>query len=273
MNTDALPTLLEPEVLAARLDAPEVRVVDLSRTDIHRRIHLPGAIALEYKQLLRAQPPIGGLLPDAASLSETMSAIGLTPETHVVAYDDEGGGKACRLLWTLEALGHTRYSLLDGGLFAWANEGYPLTNQPTTITADDYRAQPAEPCAVVADYDFVLAHLRDPGVALLDARSPLEYRGLQRFSARGGHIPGALNMEWTETLERERNLRLKPAADMRAHLEGLGITAEQTVIAYCQTHHRSAHTWFVLKWLGYRAMGYAGSWSEWGNRDDAPIET
>lgn len=273
MTAETVPLLMEPEQLEARLDTPGLRIVDLSRAEVHQRYHIPGAVFVDYKQIVRMQPPAGGLLPDAGRLSALFSAIGLTPETHVVAYDDEGGGKACRLLWTLEAIGHRRYSLLNGGLHAWANEGHPLTDAPAAVTPGAYHADLTDSCAAVADYDFVLSHLHDPAVALLDARSPLEYRGLQRYSARGGHIPGAVNMEWTEALDQERNLRLKPAADLRSRLEQLGITTEQTVVAYCQTHHRSAHTWFVLKWLGYHARGYAGSWSEWGNRADAPVET
>ena len=271
--TDALPPLIEPEQLEALLGMPGLLIVDLSRAETHQRYHIPGAVFIDYTQLVQMRPPVGGLLPDPAQLSAVFSAIGLTPDTHVVAYDDEGGGKACRLLWTLETLGHRHYSLLNGGLHAWANEEHPLTDEPAAPTATAYQANVAADCDAIADYAFVLGHLHHPTVALLDARSALEYRGLQRYSARGGHIPGAVNMEWTEALDQERNLRLKPAADLHAHLEQLGITAGQTVVAYCQTHHRSAHTWFVLKWLGYRARGYAGSWSEWGNREDAPIET
>ncbi len=271
MNADTLPLLLEPEQLESLLGTAGLLVVDLSRAEIHAQYHIPGAVHLDYSRIVRQQPPVGGLLPEAGPLSEAFSAIGLTPQHHVVAYDDEGGGKAARLLWTLEACGHHRYSLLNGGLHAWANEGHELTGAPTMAQPSRYEAQPDPASGAVADRNYILTHLDDPEVALLDARSPLEYRGLQRYSARGGHIPGAVNMEWTEAMDPDRNLRLRNAADLRTHLESLGIRSEQTVVAYCQTHHRSAHTWFMLKWLGYRARGYAGSWSDWGNRPDTPV--
>ncbi len=263
--------LIEPQSLEQRLGSPGLRVVDLGKGQTYAQLHIPGAVYLDYAQLIDSRPPTGGLLPDEARLSQLFSALGLTPETHVVAYDDEGGGKAARLLWTLEAIGHTRYALLNGGLQAWANEGHSLTRETPAITATDYRAK-LLPSPAVARRAFILDHLGDPSVVLLDARSPEEYRGERRYAARGGHIPGAVNLEWTALMDQARNLRLKPETEMREMLEARGITRDKTVVAYCQTHHRSAHTWFVLKWLGYRAKGYEGSWSEWGNRPDTPVE-
>lgn len=271
MTTTTLPLLLEPEMLEPLLGDAHILVVDLSRADIHAQYHIPGAVHLEYSRIVRMAPPVGGLLPDEAQLSAVLSAIGLTPQRHIVAYDDEGGGKACRLLWTLQAIGHQHYSLLNGGLHAWANEGHELTRAPTSPAPSTFDAHYSDD-TVVADAAYILGHLDDTGHALLDARSALEYRGLQRYSARGGHIPGAVNFEWTEAMDQGRNLRLKPAAELRAQLEGLGITPDKTVVAYCQTHHRSAHTWFMLKWLGYQARGYAGSWSDGGNWEDTPID-
>lgn len=271
MPDNTLPLLLEPDMLEPLLGSPGVLLVDLSRADIHAQYHIPGAVHLEYGQIVRMAPPVGGLLPDEAQLSAALSAIGLTPDRHIVAYDDEGGGKACRLLWTLEAIGHHHYSLLNGGLHAWANEGHELTQQSIRATPSEYIARYAD-TGVVADAAYIRSHLDDTTHALLDARTALEYRGLQRYSARGGHIPGAVNFEWTEAMDQGRNLRLKPAADLHRQLEGLGITRDKIVVTYCQTHHRSAHTWFMLKWLGYQARGYAGSWSDWGNRDDTPVE-
>lgn len=269
---DTIPLLLEPEQLQQRLGTPPLLVVDLSRTEIHAQYHIPGAVHLEYRRLLRVEPPVGGLLPEAPQLSQALSMIGATPASHIVAYDDEGGGKACRLLWTLEVIGHHRYSLLNGGLHAWANEGFPLTADTTPLALSDYPVHLPGTNPALADRDYISHHLGDPQVALLDARSPQEYRGLQRYAARGGHIPGAVNLEWTEHMDQGRNLRLRPADDLRRTLAALGIDEKREVVTYCQTHHRSAYSWFVLHWLGYRARGYAGSWSEWGNRDDTPVE-
>lgn len=271
METLTLPLIIEPEALEAHLGEKSLLIVDLCKPEIYAQMHIPGAVHLDYARIVHAEGPIKGLLPDEAQLSEVLSDIGLTPETHVIAYDDEGGGRAARLLWTLEVLGHRRYSLLNGGLHAWANEGHPLTHAPVTPLRSEYQATLTD--NGLADRDYVLAHLADPTLVFLDTRSPEEFTGRKVLAARGGHIPGAVNMEWTQAMDPHRNLRLKSAETLLAALEDLGVTPDKEVVVHCQTHHRSAHTFVVLKSLGFtRLRGYPGSWSEWGNRTDTPIE-
>lgn len=275
MSEEKLPLVIGPEGLEARLDDPRLLVVDLSiKPETHLAGHVPGAVYLDYGRIVARRPPSTmGLLPEPVQLSAVLSEIGLTPERHVVAYDDEGGGRAARLLWTLAVLGHGRMSLLDGGLHAWAHEGHPLERGAGRPVPGAYEARVARP-ELVADTEWILGRLDDPSVVLLDCRTPAEYRGEKRFADRGGHIPGAVHFEWTEALDRMRNLRLRPAETLRERLAGLGVTPDKEVVTYCQTHHRSAHTWLVLTWLGYpRVRGYPGSWSEWGNRTDTPVET
>lgn len=268
-----LTVLLEPEQLQALLDDPRLLIVDLRNPDAYLQGHVPGAVHLPYSALIRAAPPVGGLLPDAGQLGETLSGIGLTPERHVVAYDDEGGGRAGRLLWTLDALGHAHGSLLNGGIHAWVGEQRPLEAGPVTPTRSDYRAEFAH-SEVVADKSHIRSRLGAADFVALDARGPAEYSGLDVRAARGGHIPGAVNIDWTEAIDRGRLLRFKPDAELRALLEARGVTPDKEVVAYCQTHHRSSHTYMVLKHLGYpRARGYPGAWSDWGNDPDTPIET
>lgn len=271
MNRCVLPLIVEPEQLEAVLGDDDLLVVDLCKPEIYRQYHLPGAIHLDYGQIIQPQRPAMGLPPDPQRLSDLCSRLGLTPETHVVAYDDEGGGRAARLLWTLELVGHTRYSLLNGGLHAWANERHPLISEAALCDSSDYDIDFNE--APLATKEYVLAHLNDSDVKLIDARSPAEYQGTKAFAARGGHIPGAVNLEWTETMDPQRNLRLKDSDTLRDMLEVRGALPDREIIVYCQTHHRSAHLYVVLKSLGYeRLRAYAGSWSEWGNTPELPVE-
>ncbi len=271
MNHADLPLLLSPEQFEDVRGRAGILLVDLSEPATYVQYHVPDAVFMEYAWIVRVEQPRMGLLPTPERLAHVFSAYGLTPETHVVAYDDEGGGRACRLLYTLEAAGHTRYSLLDGGLRAWANAGHPIDTEihwPTPGTFTPHMN--FEP---VATRQYILDHLSDPEVVLLDARSRGEYTGEKRYARRGGHIPGAVHMEWTEAMDRERDLRLKPAAELRAMLAERGVTSDKTVVVYCQTHHRSAHTWFLLKYLGFdKVKGYPGSWSDWGNEPNTPIE-
>lgn len=272
MTEPLLPLLVEADVLQGHLDNPRLLVVDLTKTESYTRGHVPGAVYLDYAHIVRMEKPVGGLLPTPSQLNVVFSNLGLTPETHVVAYDDEGGGKAARLLWTLEAAGHRHYSLLNGGMHVWLNEGHPVDTTVCTPQPTNYPVTLSPQCEAVVQRDFILEHLDDPAVALLDARSPAEYTGEKLYASRGGHIPGAINIEWTEFMDQSHNLRIKSIAELRNMLEEKGFTSDRTVVAYCHTHHRSAHTWFVLKYLGYTARGYEGSWSDWGNRPDTPVE-
>jgi len=264
-----LPLILEPEQLAASLGADNVLIIDLCKPQSAARV--PGAVRLEYSSIIASRTPVGGLLPEAGQLAGALSALGLTPAHHVVAYDDEGGGKAGRLLWTLDMLGHGRASMLNGGIHSWANEGHPLTDEAAAPSPSRYDAQIIGQGA--ADKDYILERIGDPDVVFLDTRTPEEYRGVNVRAERGGHIPGAVNFNWVNAIDQERNLRLKSAEELRHLLEAAGAAPDKEVIAYCQTHHRSSHTYVVLKSLGYpRIKGYPGAWSEWGNLADTPVE-
>ncbi len=266
-----LPLLVEPDALEPLLAKPDLLIVDLCQTNNYTEAHVPGAVHLEYANLLLGTKPAPGLLPDAARLSATLSAIGLTPDKHVVAYDVEGGGRACRFIWTLDALGHPASSLLNGGLFTWANEGHPLSQQPVTPAPSNYSASIGD--RVVATRDYIVKHLSDAQVALLDARTPEEYNGSSVRAARGGHIPGAVNLNWLDTIDKTRNYRLLPDDVLRTLVTDRGLRDDQEIITYCQTHHRSAHSYVMLRHLGFdKAKGYPGAWAEWGNSPDTPVE-
>lgn len=272
MVESILPLLVEPADLAARLGTADLLIVDLSQPATHARAHIPGAVPLDYARITTPQPPAAAALPEASALAEALGAIGLTADKQVVAYDEEGNGRAARFLWTLDVIGHARASMLNGGLRAWLAEKRPVEAGTKAVT-------PAAPYPVhirrdfIADKEYVLAHLRDPDVALLDARTPDEYSGKVKRSARGGHIPGAINFNWTDATEPAQHMRIKDAVGLKQTLEDLGLGPNKEVIVYCQTHHRSAHTYFVLKTLGFpRVKAYPGSWSEWGNLPDTPIE-
>lgn len=265
--------LIEPEQLQPHLADSAILIVDLSDPMRYAVGHIPGAISMNYSELVRSAPPAMGLLPDAAHLSEVLARIGLTPERHVIAYDAEGNGRASRFLWTLAALGHEKASLLNGGICAWEAAGGPLETQPRLASRSVYQACFVEPPTVIADRTYILERLGQPDVTLLDVRTPAEYAGLDVRAARGGHIPGAINFNWTDAMDPQRQYRLQPALILRQILDRRGVTLDKEVIVYCQTHHRSSHTYWVLRYLGYsKVRGYPGAWSEWGNDPGLPVE-
>ncbi|MCU7855809.1 MAG: sulfurtransferase [Candidatus Thiodiazotropha sp. (ex Lucinoma borealis)] len=264
-----LPLLIEPEDLQNLLEEESLVVLDLCKETTYSQLHIPGAVHLSYGLVVTGNHPVNGLLPEPRHLEQVFSAHGIGNQTHVVAYDDEGGGNASRLLWTLEAMGHRHYSLLNGGLHAWTNEGHPCSREKATPAAATFSAIPTT--QPVASTEYILQQLNNSDFTLWDARSSSEFSGMSRFSQHPGHIPGAINLDWLAVMDRQRNLRLKPNDQLNEQLSSLGLSKEKEIITYCQTHHRSSLTWFVLHYLGYpRCKGYPGSWSDWGNRDDTP---
>ena len=197
---------------------------------------------------------------------------GITPDhLPVVAYDDEGGAKAARFLWTLDLLGHRQWALLNGGLIAWLAETRPVEAGPSQALRRDYPIESRRD-DVTTTKTHILQRLEDPDVVLVDARTIAEFRGLDARASRGGHIPGAVNVDWTLNVDPEHQVRLRPPRLLRGVFERFGVMPDKEIIVYCQTHHRSAHTYVALKALGYpRVRGYPGGWSEWGNDSSLPI--
>lgn len=274
MTTDdrtSLPYLIEARDLAPLLPSDDLCLIDVGAAETYQRGHLPGAVHLDYAGLILGRPPAPGLLPPTPQLEATLRACGLRAGQRVIAYDDQANGRAGRLLWTLEALGHDNASLLNGGLAAWVEAGGATESAPEQPPPGDFTAQPNP--SVVADKDYVLASLGDARIQLLDARSPEEYHGQKSPSLRAGRIPGALHFNWLDAIDTANALRFKPDATLNAMLAQRGIEREREVIVYCQTHHRSAHSFVMLRHLGFaKVRGYAGSWSEWGNDPALPVE-
>lgn len=280
MNHLELPLLLEPDELESLMDSPDsgskILIIDLCNPTHYAQAHIPGAIHLNYPQIVAVNNPVMGLLPDKETLNQLFSSIGLTKDRYVIAYDDEGGGRAARLIWTLDAVGHKHACLLNGGLHAWLKEGHPYVNTENKTQASHYDIAKNElpDNNPVADKEYILDNLNNENVLLLDSRSPEEYRGEKKFAARAGRIPGAVNLDWLLVMDKDNNMRLKPENELRKLLADSGASNDKTIVTYCQTHHRSALVYFVLKLLGFKHIkGYHGSWSDWGNQENTPVET
>jgi thiosulfate/3-mercaptopyruvate sulfurtransferase len=268
-----LPLIISPESFNESQANDDVLLVAVVQRSVFTSHRIPGSVLVEPAQLMSGVKPAVGKLPTKDRLNSLFSRIGLNSDKHVVVYDDEGGGWAGRFIWTLDIIGHENYSYLDGGLTAWLKMGFPLS----TMEADDSIPEPANFSSniredLLVSKDEVLASIDDTNSIVWDARAFEEFNGTKVTALRNGHIPGAANLNWLDLQDRENDLRLKPLREIEQQLNAVGISKDKKVITHCQTHHRSGLTYLVGKALGYDIKAYDGSWSEWGNDAQVPIE-
>ena len=277
MSSSLSPELvLQTSQLDTLLNQANILLVFIGSEEAFRDAHIPGSQHIRPSELVCGIAPAAGKIADADDLAFLFSRIGLNDNSIVIAYDDEGGGWAGRLIWTLDVIGHTHYHYLDGGLVAWLGEKRKTENGPT----DNELKKSAEQShfdieinsALIVTADNIIESLNDDDFIVWDARSPQEYSGEKTLAVRGGHIPGAANINWLDLMDRNNFLRLKPLATIQTMLADKNLTTDKTIVTHCQSHHRSGLTYLVGKIMGLNIKAYDGSWSEWGNLKNTPID-
>jgi thiosulfate/3-mercaptopyruvate sulfurtransferase len=274
----AKPVLVSTGWLAEHLGEAGLVVAEVDENpDLYEEGHIPGAVKLHWRDDL--QDPLERDIVDRETFERVLGQRGIGNETAVVLYGDKNNWFAAYAYWYLKVYDHGDVRILDGGRQKWIDEGRELTTDPPSPRAQSYRAKERDE-SIRAYRDQVLAWLGASERALVDVRSPAEYAGEliappgyeQEGAQRAGHIPTAASIPWASAVRDDGTF--KPAAELQALYGGKGVTDEKEVTAYCRIGERSAHTWFVLReLLGYeRVRNYDGSWTEWGNLVDVPIE-
>jgi len=271
--------LVSTEWVAQHLNDSAVRIAEADEDVLLYEVgHIPGAVKLDWHTEL--QDPIERDFVDNSGFEQLMRQKGISNDTTVVLYGDKNNWYATYTLWLFKLYGHRDVRVMDGGRLKWEQEGREWTREVTSRDAGTYAAKERDP-AIRAFRDDVFRQL-DQSKPLIDVRSPAEYKGElihmldypQEGAQRGGHIPSAKSIPWG-TAANPQDGTFKPAAELRKiYAEQNGIGSDQEVISYCRIGERSSHTWFVLTYLlGYpRVKNYDGSWTEWGNLVDVPIE-
>ena len=270
--------LVTTDWLAEHLGDDNLVVAEVDENpDLYDEGHIPGAVKLHWRNDL--QDPVERDIVDRSRFEELMASRGIGNDTTVVLYGDKNNWFAAYTYWYLKIYEHVEIRLLDGGRQKWIDEGRELTTDVPASAAASYSAGERDE-SIRAYRDTVLGDLQSAGIALVDVRSPQEYSGElmappgyeQEGAMRTGHIPGAASIPWAQAVQDDGTF--KSADALRELYGGKGITPEKEVRAYCRIGERSAHTWFVLReLLGYENVkNYDGSWTEWGNLVDVPIE-
>jgi thiosulfate/3-mercaptopyruvate sulfurtransferase len=272
--------LVSTEWVAQHLNDPSIRIIESNEDPLlYPSGHIPSAVQVDWTTDLNDSLRRDYL--QKSGFEVLMSRIGVNPGMTVVFYGDKNNWWACYAYWVFQLFGHTNARVMDGGRLKWEKEGRELTREVPNYPPSDYTAPERDDHSVRAFRDEVLAHVNG-SLPLVDVRSPGEYTGEllhmpnypQEGALRGGHIPGAKNVPWARAVNTEDGT-FKTADELRAIYEQeQGLNSDQDIIAYCRIGERSSHTWFVLtNLLGYKKVrNYDGSWTEWGNLVNVPIE-
>jgi thiosulfate/3-mercaptopyruvate sulfurtransferase len=272
--------LVSTDWVEAHLTDDSVRLIESNEdTLLYSAGHIPGAVHVDWTSDLNDQLRRDYIT--RAGFEQLMSRIGATKDTTVVFYGDKNNWWACYAFWVFQLFGHTNAKVMDGGRVKWQKENRPLTRDDPNYTPTKYVAEERADKRHRAFREEVLAHVESHG-QLVDVRSPEEYAGTRMHmpdypnegALRGGHIPGAKSIPWAKAINPDDGT-FKTADELRKlYCDDNKLQPDQPTIAYCRIGERSSHSWFALRYLlGFKDVrNYDGSWTEWGNMVNVPIE-
>jgi thiosulfate/3-mercaptopyruvate sulfurtransferase len=259
--------LCSPEWLANQTDS-DVRIIDCCSREAYRRGHIPGAARLPCHLYVKDEE--SNTMFSAMEFEAIASECGIGPRTTVIAYDDYDSLWATRLWWVLRYFGHDNVKVLDGGWHGWLAAKGKVATDPVKIEAGSFSARPQP--GLMCDLQYLRAHYDSDDVQVLDVRTAGEYAGDdQRGNKRGGHVPGAIHIEWRTMMTDDH--QFLPEKELSTLLESKGLDKTKEILTHCQAGIRGAHGAFTLTLSGFgEVRNYDASMKEWANEADTPLE-
>ncbi|QDV36596.1 Thiosulfate sulfurtransferase [Tautonia plasticadhaerens] len=260
--------LLSFDRLEARLDDPDLRILDVRPRDSYDAGHIPGALWVDASAV-EATASVPGALEDPKAWGDWAAGLGLGPDTAVYVYDANRQKDAARFWWLLSYLGVEEVGLIDGGFPLWQSEGRPVSTDEPEVDPRPFpvRLRPDR----YASRSDVLDAIESGSAQVVDARSEAEHLGEEARSTRGGRVPTACHLEWATLVDEQG--RFLPEEAIRPRLEAIGLEPGRPVITHCQGGGRASVDAFVLQRLGFPSRNYYLGWSDWGNAGETPVES
>lgn len=264
----SLPRLVSFAELERSLGDPNLRVLDARSKADYDKGHIPGAVWVDAKAVAALAAKNPRVLTDPKAWESWLAPLGIAPNTEVFLYDANRQLDAARLWWVLKYLGVERVGLVNGGFPLWSAENRPVTTKVPTVAPSSFKV------AFRNDWNAtraeVLAALQAKSARIVDARSRGEYEGSEKRAKRGGHIPAACHLEWSDLVSKDG--RFLDEAELRGKLAKAGVKASEPVITHCQSGGRASVNAFVLERLGIKTRNYYLGWSDWGNAEETPVD-
>jgi thiosulfate/3-mercaptopyruvate sulfurtransferase len=252
-------------VAPADLKTGAYRIVDVREEDAYLKGHIPGAVRVSLRELDSLESNRAGMPVPMDRAKALFARLGIDKNTVVVAYDDVNNRSAARLFYVLEFYGHDKVRVLDGGFKRWVAEGGTLETTVPQVAEGKKAPKVKDKHTATAD------RIAKKKPIIVDTRSADEFSGKAKTPGRPGHIPGALNIDWRETLTPDG--RFKTVPELQALFTSKGVSKNKEVAAYCNSGVRASALYFALRLAGYsKARLYDGSWEDWGTDEKRPVE-